>query len=683
MNPPKAEIAVPTVTDQEFRPRPPDVTEAQQRAIHRKACELVAKAVLGEEVTFQDSTLGDTASQTLMGCFLTLKRRGQLRGCCGVTGKAVTLLQSLEEVSVATATQDMRFPPVSPRELAYLEVTVSLLHGFRPLTSRGEDRVQEVLVGQHGLRIQLGSATGILLPNVATEMNLDAEGFLQHVCQKAQLSPDAWKDDSSRILKFHSHMIGGDFPPNLVADVATREPPLCTAGELELLVQHCYSNLQSLSSGATPSYYAPACPDAMVNGVSIQLRDIPAGTLNFSTLSLRPGVPLQSTLFQVCELGAKSLAEAGIKEAALQETQLDVTILTDPVMHGSVSDSDLRGLDTQHRACLVKEGDKSAWNYQPALSATELVNKSLQTIEISDPQVAQVFSLAVQSSHSEVAVSNFPRPQPGSSIRSPAVAGTFYPNDPDELDEVVSNFLTDPSPEKRNYSAVMVPHAGLKYSGAIAAAVFQRVNFPETIIILGPKHTRLGVNWAVAPHDAWSIPGSTLAGDPVLAKKLVDAIPDLQLDAGAHAQEHAIEMELPFLAKLAPRSRIVGMALGRGNFQRCRQFALGLSQVLQELPTPPLLVISSDMNHFARDAENRRLDDMALQAMETLHPSKLYETVMHQQITMCGLVPAVIVMETLRLLGNLTTCERTAYATSADVSGDTTRVVGYAGLTFS
>ena len=94
----------------------------------------------------------------------------------------------------------------------------------------------------------------------------------------------------------------------------------------------------------------------MVNGVGVQLRDTPAGTLNFSTLSLRPGVPLQSTLFQACELLAKSLAEAGIGKESLEETQLGVTILTDPVMHGSVSDIDLRGLDTQHRACLVKEG---------------------------------------------------------------------------------------------------------------------------------------------------------------------------------------------------------------------------------------------------------------------------------------------------------------------------------------
>jgi AmmeMemoRadiSam system protein B len=108
--------------------------------------------------------------------------------------------------------------------------------------------------------------------------------------------------------------------------------------------------------------------------------------------------------------------------------------------------------------------------------------------------------------------------------------------------------------------------------------------------------------------------------------------------------------------------------------------AAGLANMIRSLPAPPLLVISSDMNHFASDAENRRLDEIALAAMETRDPARLYQTVRSQHISMCGLVPAVIVMETLRLLGQLESTERVAYATSADVSGDKRRVVGYAGM---
>jgi AmmeMemoRadiSam system protein B len=206
------------------------------------------------------------------------------------------------------------------------------------------------------------------------------------------------------------------------------------------------------------------------------------------------------------------------------------------------------------------------------------------------------------------------------------------------------------------------------------------VEIPDSVIVLGPKHTPHGVEWAVAPQQAWSIPGATIASDPELARRLVEAIPGLQLDAAAHQQEHAIEVELPFLAKLAPHARVTGIAIGGGNLARCREFAAGLVKCLQGEGRQPLLVISSDMNHFASDAENRRLDEIALSALETLDPERLYETVRKNHISMCGLLPAVIVLETLRLMNMLSRSQRVAYATSADVSGDRSRVVGYAGM---
>ena len=86
------------------------------------------------------------------------------------------------------------------------------------------------------------------------------------------------------------------------------------------------------------------------------------------------------------------------------------------------------------------------------------------------------------------------------------------------------------------------------------------------------------------------------------------------------------------------------------------------------------------MNHFASDEENRRLDKMALAAMKTLDPTQLYDTVTGHRISMCGLIPAIVVMETLQLLGGRRYYEQIAYGTSADISGDTSRVVGYAGV---
>jgi AmmeMemoRadiSam system protein B len=171
-----------------------------------------------------------------------------------------------------------------------------------------------------------------------------------------------------------------------------------------------------------------------------------------------------------------------------------------------------------------------------------------------------------------------------------------------------------------------------------------------------------------------------LASDPELARQLCQAIPGLQMDAAAHAQEHGIEVELPFIARLAPNSKVVGIAIGGGNLERCRQFADGLAKVIEQMAEPPLLVISSDMNHYASDAETRRLDETALAAMQTGDAEQLYQTVTSKHISMCGVLPAVIVMETLKRLKKLNSIERVAYATSGDVSGDTSRVVGYAGM---
>jgi len=312
-----------------------------------------------------------------------------------------------------------------------------------------------------------------------------------------------------------------------------------------------------------------------------------------------------------------------------------------------------------------------------------LLQIARQRAHVVNPNGAQVLSMQVQSTVAPVTVSNVPQPQTGNSVRSPAVAGTFYPDRAGELNQLVDQLLDGTTTTGEPYLAIMIPHAGLRFSGHIAASVLQRTKIPETVIVLGPKHTPFGVDWAVAPHDIWSIPGAQIESDAALARRLADAIPGLELDSAAHAQEHSIEVELPILARLAPKSRVVGITLGRGSMTQCQQFASGLSDVIRDMQPRPLLVISSDMNHFARDDENRRLDQLALDAMKTLDPAKLYDIATGHRISMCGLIPAVAVMETLRRMGGLRRFEQIAYGTSADVNGDTSRVVGYAGVALS
>jgi AmmeMemoRadiSam system protein B len=299
------------------------------------------------------------------------------------------------------------------------------------------------------------------------------------------------------------------------------------------------------------------------------------------------------------------------------------------------------------------------------------------------PESASIISLRVVSTSVPLVVVGVPRPQAGPKQRPAAVAGTFYPGDPDQLGQMIDGFLDQPPPSRQAWPAALVPHAGLKYSGRLAAQVLQQLDIPETVIVLAPKHSGTGVDWAVAPHETWALPGATVSSDPELARQLSESIDDLQLDAAAHAREHAIEVQLPLLARVAPHARVVGITIGSGNLERCHQFATGLADVLRARDADrALLLISSDMNHYATEEETRRVDQLVLDSMERLDPEDLYRTVRENRISMCGVLPAVIVLEALRQLGHLERCHRVGYTTSAETSGDTSRVVGYAGMLF-
>ena len=133
----------------------------------------------------------------------------------------------------------------------------------------------------------------------------------------------------------------------------------------------------------------------------------------------------------------------------------------------------------------------------------------------------------------------------------------------------------------------------------------------------------------------------------------------------------------------APQVRVVGITVGDSTLPELLRFGAAMSVVLRDLPERPLLIVSSDMNHFADDQETRRLDRLALDAIATLDPEALYETAQGNRISMCGMSACVAALETLRRLGSLSRCEPVGYATSAESSGDTRRVVGYAGLLFA
>jgi AmmeMemoRadiSam system protein B len=267
-------------------------------------------------------------------------------------------------------------------------------------------------------------------------------------------------------------------------------------------------------------------------------------------------------------------------------------------------------------------------------------------------------------------------------VRHPAVAGRFYPGDPDQLRQEANSYLSQPgSREQPQVSATgcIAPHAGYMYSGHVAGAVFARVEIPQSCLVLCPNHTGMGQALAMMSEGEWETPLGRVVIDSALAADLKRRFPALQEDSAAHRAEHATEVELPFLQLRQPKLRFVPIALGTGRFEVLEQLGLAVADVIAARKEPVLIVASSDMNHYESDTVTRAKDHRALERILVLDARGLYDVVTQQDISMCGLGPAVAMLTAARKLG-ARSAELVKYATSGDVSGDRDTVVGYAGV---
>jgi MEMO1 family protein len=271
-----------------------------------------------------------------------------------------------------------------------------------------------------------------------------------------------------------------------------------------------------------------------------------------------------------------------------------------------------------------------------------------------------------------------------STLRHSAVAGRFYPADPDDLRAEVWSYLSQLPSDHAPTRAIgcIAPHAGYMYSGHVAGAVFSRIQSPLRCIVLGPNHTGMGRALAIMSEGAWETPLREIPIDSELAARLKHRFPMFQEDSAAHRAEHATEVELPFLLMRQPELKFVPIALGTGQLDVLEQLGLALADVIASEKDPVLIVASSDMNHYESDAVTRAKDHRAIERILTLDPRGLHDVVTQQDISMCGYGPAVAMLTAARKLG-AKSAELVKYATSGDVSGDYDRVVGYAGVVVS
>jgi AmmeMemoRadiSam system protein B len=266
-------------------------------------------------------------------------------------------------------------------------------------------------------------------------------------------------------------------------------------------------------------------------------------------------------------------------------------------------------------------------------------------------------------------------------LRLPAVSGRFYPADPAELTSVVRHFTAEPHAEKIAVKACLLPHAGYVYSGAVAGAVLARIALPRKILILGVRHFPRGEQAAIVSSGVWRTPLGDAPIDEPLAHALRAACPLLREDDVAHSREHSLEVQLPFLQVLAPGFAFVPVALGTVRFEDLAAVGDAIASVLGKSREQVLLLTTSDLNHYEDDATTRVKDRKAMERLLALDARGLYDTCRSENISMCGLGPAVATITALRGLG-VTRARLVRYLTSADVSGDTSRAVGYAGMIF-
>ena len=263
-------------------------------------------------------------------------------------------------------------------------------------------------------------------------------------------------------------------------------------------------------------------------------------------------------------------------------------------------------------------------------------------------------------------------------IRPPAVAGRFYPSHPRELSRQIDEY-TSAATKKLPARGCVVPHAGYPYSGHVAGAVYSSLEIPARCILLGPRHYPQGQPMAILTEGSFATPFGEAQIDSALARELARICPLLREDAVAHEREHSLEVQLPFLQRLARDFRFVPVVLGTDRYPAIEELGRAVAQVVAGQKEPVLVIASSDMNHYESDAITRVKDHKAIARILALDPRGLYDTVRNERISMCGYAATVAMLVAVLELG-AKEATLVRYATSGDVTGDLDQVVGYAGI---
>jgi AmmeMemoRadiSam system protein B len=272
----------------------------------------------------------------------------------------------------------------------------------------------------------------------------------------------------------------------------------------------------------------------------------------------------------------------------------------------------------------------------------------------------------------------------GLKIRQPAVAGMFYPEKKMELDRTVAIVLE----ESQEYNipgviqGMVVPHAGYMFSGGVAARAYRQVfkHDVDIVVVISPSHCEYFTEISIYDGYAYSTPLGALPVDRDIAEKLLATSPQIILsDKGHRFDEHALEVQLPFLQKVFNKFRFIPIVMGEHSQDNIQSLANGLAQVLKD--EKALIVASSDLSHFYTDEKATSLDQIVVENMENFDDEKLFEDLKSGRAEMCGGGPAMATMKACKHLG-ADKGRVLLYRNSGDITGDRSEVVGYLSAIF-
>jgi AmmeMemoRadiSam system protein B len=265
--------------------------------------------------------------------------------------------------------------------------------------------------------------------------------------------------------------------------------------------------------------------------------------------------------------------------------------------------------------------------------------------------------------------------------RTPAVADRFYDGTSFGLRKQVEQYVVAGKAHS-DAVGIMVPHAGLIYSGPVAGQVYSSISMPKTFVMLGPNHTGLGPAVSIMDQGTWEVPTGSLNIDRMLATRILHGTALVVRDSQAHVYEHSLEVQLPFITYFSCEVSIVPIAIMSASYDSCLELAEGIAEAIRTVDYPVTILASSDMSHYVSDRTAREKDGKAVEKILALDSRGLYDTVMHERISMCGVLPATVMLIAAQLLG-AKNARLIDYMTSGEVSGDYDSVVGYAGIVLS